>query len=83
MKRQKMLISVRLLLSGISVQSHVFAPIKQVPESNFNRLATNLFWNGCEITLVGEEGRLPEAHDFRSVRQLNDLPAWKYSLKLY
>ena len=79
-----MLISVRLLLClGSQVQSHVLLSIKQVPESNFQPAGNEPFGMGAEITLVGEEGRLPEAYDFRSVRQLNDLPAWKYSLKLY
>ena len=58
------------------VQSHVFALDKASPEEQFsNGWQRTSFGMGAEITLVGEEGRLPEAYDFRSVRQLNDLPS--------
>ena len=57
------------------VQSHVFALDKDSPNEQFSTgWKRTSFGMGGEITLVGEEGRLPEAYDFRSVRHLSDLP---------
>ena len=57
------------------VQSHVFSLDKDSPNEHFSTgWKRTSFGMGAEITLVGDEGRLPEAYDFRSVRHLSDLP---------
>lgn len=58
------------------VQSHVFALDKASPNERFSTgWKRTSFGMGAEITLVGEDGRLPEAYDFRSARHLSDLPS--------
>jgi len=57
------------------VESHVYSLDKEAPAAEFSAgWKRTSFGMGAEITLVGEEDRLPEAYDFRSARHLSDLP---------